>query len=208
MRTPLTYILLALNIAAFAFQTYVAELAENSADLVLDYGMAPSLALEEPWRWATMGFLHLDVFHLVVNMASLWALGLSLERYVGSVRFGLVYGLGLLGGSAAVWLWEEPMVYTVGASGAIFALVGAGIVMHLRHRQFPLYELGVLAVGVGWAFYADDGTSWQAHAGGAIAGFLLSLIFLLIPHRERREEEDQVDRSQSLEYRGTSGRLR
>lgn len=201
MRTPLTYILLALNVAVFGLQLYVGL---DNHDPILDYGFVGTEATEEPWRWITSAFLHLDVAHLVVNMASLWALGVSLERYIGTIRFGIVYFFGALGGSAAVWQLEDPTTYTVGASGAIFALVGAGIIAHLANGQMPLYELCILAVGVVWTFYADNGTSWQAHLGGAILGFVLGAIIMLAAKLSNRRGADPTtddEESHSLEHR-------
>lgn len=200
MRTPLTYILLAANIAVFGLQL---SLGLDNSDPITNYGFTGDEATEEPWRWITSAFIHLDAAHLVVNMASLWALGVSLERYIGTARFGIVYFLGALGGSAAVWQLEDPNVYTVGASGAIFALVGAGIIAHLVNGQMPLYELCVLAVGVVWSFYADNGVSWQAHLGGAILGFALGAVIMGANRLHVRREKTLPDDEDhdSLEHR-------
>lgn len=200
MRTPLTYILLALNVAVFGLQL---SLGLDNNDPIIDYGFTGREAIDEPWRWITSAFIHLDAAHLVVNMASLWALGVSLERYIGTARFGIVYFLGALGGSAAVWQLEDPSVYTVGASGAIFALVGAGIIAHLVNGQMPLYELCVLAIGVVWSFYADNGVSWQAHLGGAILGFVLGAVIMGANRLNNRRENIPPgdDEHESLEHR-------
>lgn len=202
MRTPLTYILLVVNIAVFGLQ-WVLGLDDHS--LVYDYGFVGTEATDEPWRWITSAFLHVDAAHLVVNMASLWALGVSLERYIGTIRFGIVYFFGALGGSAAVWQLEDPMTYTIGASGAIFALVGAGIIAHIVNGQLPFYELCVLGVGVVWAFYADNGTSWQAHLGGAILGFVLGSVIMLAAKLSNRRGADPTtdddEDAHSLEHR-------
>lgn len=191
MRTPVTYILIAANIAVFGLQLAAAG-GTGHAGLIDEYSMMGDQALEDPKRWITSAFLHANLSHLAVNTVSLWALGISLERYVGSLRFAIVYGLGALGGSAAVFVLEDPGVRTVGASGAIFALVGAGVVAHIRAREFPLYELGVFVVGVVWAYLEDNGTSWQAHLGGFIAGVALGFIFVFIAPHTRRESRRQA----------------
>lgn len=194
MRTPFTYTLIAINVVVFGLQLAAAG-STGDVGLIGEYSMIPDLALDEPQRWITSAFLHANVSHLAVNMVSLWALGVSLERYIGSVRFILVYLIGALGGSAAVFFLEDPSVRTVGASGAIFALVGAGVVAHIKAKEFPLYELGVFVVGVVWAYMADNGTSWQAHLGGFILGIALGVIFVfLTPRRPRQRREEDAAR--------------
>lgn len=191
MRTPITYLLIVVNIVVFGLQLAAAG-STGDVGLISQYSMVPDLAFSDPQRWITSAFLHANLAHISVNMVSLWALGVSLERYIGSVRFAIVYVIGALGGSAAVLFLEDGSVQTVGASGAIFALVGAGVVAHIKAKEFPLYELGVFVIGVVWAYMADNGTSWQAHLGGFIIGVALGFIFVFItPHRRRERRGDR-----------------
>ena len=84
----------------------------------------PEIADGEYWRLVTAGFLHAGFFHLLFNMLSLYILGGLLEPAVGRLRFGLIYFVSLLAGSFGALLLE-PTSPTVGASGAIFGLMGA-----------------------------------------------------------------------------------
>ena len=96
----------------------------------------------EWWRIVTGGFLHANVMHIGFNMFLLWLLGSELEPFLGRVRFGLLYGASLLAGSFGVLL-VDPTVPTVGASGAVFGLMGAipffviGCIAAWRQMQAP-----------------------------------------------------------------------
>src|SRR5438876_1215978 len=95
------------------------------------------------WRLITAAFLHYGPFHLLLNMLALWWFGSLLEQRIGSGRFLLLYLVSGLAGSAGALLWS-PLVPTVGASGAIFGILGAGLVLE-RQRD---YVFGGSALGI------------------------------------------------------------
>ena len=139
----------------------------------------------EPWRLLTAMVVHGGLWHLALNMLALWMLGRSLEPLLGRWRFVTLYVLGGLGGSVAV-ACIAPMSATVGASGAIFALFGALLVIG-RHIGANIRSLAVILLinlVVGFVFYQQ--IAWQAHVGGLAIGALVGLIFARTRRREQR----------------------
>lgn len=85
------------------------------------------------WQVVTNGFTHSDVLHIGFNMMALFFLGPVLERVLGRVRFLAIYFISLLGASLLVMLFAEGYVSTMGASGAIFGMLGAALLVALKH---------------------------------------------------------------------------
>jgi membrane associated rhomboid family serine protease len=146
----------------------------------------PSVANGEVYRLLTAGFLHAGLFHLLVNMYSLWILGNLLEPAIGRVRFLLIYFVALLAGSFGA-LIVTPNAVTVGASGAIFGLMSAGVVV-LRHRGIDPMQSGLpLWIGINLVFsFAVAGISVGGHIGGLIGGALAAVVLFELPDRVRR----------------------
>lgn len=137
---------------------------------------APSVAVGDWWRLVTGGFMHAGIFHLAMNMFLLWLLAQELEPALGGWRFGLLYGVSLLGGSlGAVALHPEAL--TVGASGAIFGLMGALVVLQLRAHQNPWRSgiAGLVILNVAFTFLIP-GISIGGHLGGLVAGAIGGLL--------------------------------
>lgn len=127
----------------------------------------------EVWRLLTGGFLHAGVLHLGVNMFSLWVLGRPLEAALGRLRFLGLYLAGLLGSSAVAYLLTPAGVPVVGASGAIFALLGALFVLGRRLGLDTRSLTGLLVINLVISF-AVPGISWQAHIGGLVTGAVVA----------------------------------
>lgn len=167
-----TWTLIGVNAAIYAVM-WLLQLANVQAIYWL--GLAPVVAFDEPWRIVTSGFVHsmTNPAHIALNMYTLWIFGRMLERDLGRLRFLLVYGISLLGGSAAVILLSPPTTLTVGASGAIFGLFGAVLAVALwgpKHHRSNLTSILVL-IGINVAFgFLVPGISWQGHLGGLLAG--------------------------------------
>ena len=139
----------------------------------------------EPYRLLTAVLVHGGLWHLALNMLALWMLGRSLEPMLGRWRFVTLYVLGGLGGSVAV-ACISPMTATVGASGAIFALFGALLVIG-RHIGANIRGLAVILgvnLVVGFVFYQQ--IAWQAHVGGLAVGALLGFIYARTRRRDQR----------------------
>lgn len=151
----------------------------------------PQVGLQ-PWRLFTVALVHDGFFHVGLNMLALWFIGRSLEPLLGRWRFLVLYLFGVLGGSVAVALLA-PTVWVVGASGAIFALFGALLVIG-RHIGADIRVIAIV-IGINFAlpfvlaFIGSIGTgdfvgalngvrvSWQAHLGGLATGAVVGLIY-------------------------------
>ena len=137
------------------------------------------------WQLVTSAFTHIEIWHIAMNMFALFVFGPALEGIVGRTRFLAIY---LLGGVAAsvmvVWASYE-FSSTVGASGAIFALLGALLVVARKGRlqsQWLVQNLvlGVVITVVGWRYI-----SWQGHLGGLIGGAVAAAIIAYAPKSRR-----------------------
>jgi membrane associated rhomboid family serine protease len=157
------------------------------------FGGGPSVAGPDPasgvaggavWRLLTTGFLHGSPVHLAVNMFSLWVLGRPLEAALGRLRFVGLYLTGLLGSSAVAYLLTPPYQPVVGASGAIFALLGAMFVLGRRLGIDVRSLSGVLIINLAISFLVPN-ISWQAHLGGLATGALVGA-GLLVAGQQRR----------------------
>ncbi|WNI34130.1 rhomboid family intramembrane serine protease [Streptomyces sp. ITFR-6] len=185
----ITKILLGINIAVF-----VAVLANSALvdDLVLlgranfYYGGPPEGIAEGQWyRLVTSMFLHQEVWHIAFNMLGLWWLGGPLEAALGRARFLALYMLSGLAGSALTYWLAAPNQPSLGASGAIFGLLGATAVLmrRLNYDMRPVFAL--LAINLIITFNPWGGIAWQAHVGGLVAGTLIAIGMVHAP-RERR----------------------
>jgi membrane associated rhomboid family serine protease len=159
----------------------------GGSSVTTNFGLfGPAVAQGEVYRLFTSGFLHAGLFHLLLNMYVLWILGTLLEPGVGRVRFTLIYVVSLLAGSFGA-LIVTPHALTVGASGAIFGLMGAAVVV-LRHRGIDPMQSGLpLWIGINLVFsFAVPGISIGGHIGGLIGGALAAIVLFELPDRIRR----------------------
>lgn len=142
----------------------------------------------EPWRALTSVFLHSTslIFHVLLNMYTLWIFGQLLEPMLGRARFLGLYLISGLAGSVGVVVFAAPNSQVLGASGAIFGLMGAFIVIQRRlgGNATQLYIL--LAINLAIGFIPGANISWQAHLGGLIGGTLVGLIYLETRKSSRR----------------------
>ena len=130
----------------------------------------------EPWRLLTAALVHSGFWHVGLNMLALWMMGRSLEPLLGRGRFLTLYLLSALGGSVAVALlsFTTPVA---GASGAIFGLFGALLVIG-RHIGANIGGIAIiLAINLAIGFIPGFNVSWQAHVGGLVVGALVGLIY-------------------------------
>jgi membrane associated rhomboid family serine protease len=187
----LTYLLIGINVLVFlggalggASATGGGGLGESR--LITEGALSrDAVADGEYWRLLTSGFLHAGLPHLLFNMLSLWILGSMLEPAIGRLRFALIYLVSLLCGSFGALLLE-PDGLTVGASGAIFGLMGAAAVF-ARHRGLSLMEsgLGIWIVLNLVITFTVDNISIGGHIGGLIGGALAALVLFDLGDRVR-----------------------
>jgi membrane associated rhomboid family serine protease len=148
-------------------------------------GAAGGVAGGEIWRLITSAFVHQQIWHLAVNMFTLWILGPPLERLLGRVRFTALYLVSALCGSAVAYAFTDPRVGVVGASGALFGLFGATVILSRKMKADMSWFLGTLAINVVINVLFARFLSWQGHLGGFIGGLLLGAALAYVP-RERR----------------------
>jgi membrane associated rhomboid family serine protease len=185
----LTYALIAVNVlvALAVFLSGASAVSFGGGSLVEALAVSRvEVARGEVWRIVTAGFVHAGMLHLAFNMLALWILGGLLEPTVGKLRFGLIYFVSLLAGTFGALLLTPPNVETVGASGGIFGLMGAAIVV-MRNRGVNLMESG-LAVWLGLNLlitFAIPGISIGGHLGGLVGGTLAALLLFEVGDRVR-----------------------
>ncbi|MGZ4427184.1 MAG: rhomboid family intramembrane serine protease [Nocardioidaceae bacterium] len=137
------------------------------------------------WQLLTSMFTQVQILHIGFNMLALYVLGPQLELVLGRARFLSVYLLSGLTGSVLVYWLSPPFVPTIGASGAIFGLMGALLVvalkLHADVRQLGMWiGLNFLITVVGRGFI-----SWQGHLGGFLGGVVLAALLVFAPRQHR-----------------------
>lgn len=187
--TPLTwalYLMVALNVGVWlanvlsgvsAFKPLPSELlhwgANSAASVVEDH---------QYWRLLSATFLHAGVLHIALNMLGLWEAGKQLNRLYGNAPFLMIYFASALVGSALSLHFSAQQAVSVGASGAVFGVLGALLTAMYRHRgRIPgtmsknvmSSQLVFLVYALGQGF-AKEGIDNAAHVGGLLAGSLLA----------------------------------
>jgi membrane associated rhomboid family serine protease len=183
-----TAVLGVLNVAVFAVTALSSPggFTANSASRLFDQlDLVPIRVAAEGEYWRLLGaaFLHIGPLHLIVNMLALFVVGPSLERVFGTWRYLAVYLLGALGGSVAVYLFDDPGRAVAGASGAIYGLFAATLVV-LRSLGLDARFM-LLAIGLNFAVSFAPGISLLGHLGGFIAGGLAALSLVYAPKSAR-----------------------
>jgi membrane associated rhomboid family serine protease len=188
-----TYGIIAVCIVMYALQwiipgqTVYEQLAYNNVFATPEYGAF------EPWRMLTAAFLHSpdSVLHIVLNMYTLWIFGQALEPLLGRIRFLALYLISAIGGSVGYLLLNpvlvpgQGLVGVVGASGAIFGLFGAMLLVQ-RHRGGDTRQLWVLIAINGFIGFLIPQIAWQAHLGGLVTGALCAAVLAYTPRGPRQ----------------------
>jgi membrane associated rhomboid family serine protease len=174
------WFLIALNVILFVITLIRPE------ETIYFLGLTPALLPQQPWTIISSMFIHGSIWHILLNMISLYFLGNFFIRAVGEKSFLAVFFLGGLAGNILFVLLANPFSTGIGASGAIFALGGALAVMIPRVPVFiffipvpiPLW----VAIIIFFLFSFLPRIAWQAHLGGLLLGLVAGLIF----NRRRR----------------------
>ncbi|MBP3035688.1 rhomboid family intramembrane serine protease [Arthrobacter sp. zg-ZUI100] len=148
---------------------------------------APQLTGREPWRMLSAAFLHSPggYLHIAFNLYALWFLGQGLEPQLGRLRFALLYLISALGGSVGVLLLSPLNQAVVGASGAIFGLFGALLVVLLQRRASVRSVLILLAANFALGLFVPS-IAWQAHLGGLLTGAACAAVLVYAPRTKHR----------------------
>ena len=197
-QAPLTVALIAINVVVYILQTRGhntvvvmnsgttggAQPVQGSVDG--HYGLwGPMVSSGEWWRLITNGFLHANVLHIGSNMLALFFIGRGLEPVLGALRLGLIYFVSLAAGSLGV-IVLDPNSLSIGASGAIFGLMGAYVVL-ARDRGISVMQSGigpVILLNLAITF-TIPGISKGGHIGGLIGGAAIG--WVVVEFAKRRE---------------------
>ncbi len=168
----------------------------RGASFTAELSFYPPQALAQPWRFLTSAFLHSTSFlpHILFNMYALWIVGPYLEGLLGRVRFALLYVVSAIGGSVGYFAivpatgsvftagaWETS---AIGASGAVFGLFAALLVVNRRLGRDTAGIIGLIAINAALAFVVQ-GIAWQAHLGGFVTGAAVAAALTFPPRRYR-----------------------
>jgi membrane associated rhomboid family serine protease len=185
-----TFALIAINVGIYLLELVLGGSLNGTNNTIYEHGVLVDRAIDsngdpvgvaegEWWRLLTAAFLHYGPIHLALNMFVLWFIGPALEEYLGHGRYALMYVVSGLAGSAGALLWT-PNALTVGASGAIWGVMGAALLLEWR----KIYVLGGQAMGLVVLNLAITflipGISRGGHIGGLIGGGLAALAFLYL----------------------------
>jgi membrane associated rhomboid family serine protease len=171
-----TKTLVALNVGIYLLELALGGSVNGTGNTIYEKGVlaAPLVDQGDWWRLITAAFLHYGPIHLAFNMLALWWFGSAVEQVLGRGRFLLLYVVSGLAGSAGALL-ASPNALTVGASGAIFGIMGAALVLEQqRIYVFGGGALSLIALNLVFTF-AVPGVSIGGHIGGLIGGALGTL---------------------------------
>ena len=185
----MTYTLIGITLAVFVLQL-IPGLAVT--DRLLYAGVYSIPGNFEPWRMITSVFVHSTglIFHVLLNMYTLWIFGQLLEGLLGRWRFLTLYLVSGFAGSVGVLWLGDPRTGVVGASGAIFGLMGAFLVIQRRLGGQTTQLFVLLGINLVIGFVPGFNVAWQAHLGGLIGGALVGLIY--VETRKRSQQALQV----------------
>ena len=176
------FALIAANFIIFIAVLFAGDLEWAKVNRFVYYlGLIPNDFIERPWTIFTAMFVHQEFLHLFGNMITLFFFGSYLSRLVGNTWFTLVYLIGGLAGNLLYLVLGPDYSIAIGASGAVYAVAGALVVLVPNLRIYlyfllpmPLWMV-VLIFFVAFSFLPQ--IAWQAHIGGLVIGLLAGFYF-------------------------------
>jgi membrane associated rhomboid family serine protease len=148
-------------------------------------GQQIGVADGEYYRLLTSAFMHGSILHIAFNMYALYLFGPPLEATLGRARFLALYLISALGGSAASYAFNAPNQASLGASGAVFGLFGAFLVVNRRFGRDNTSLLVLIGINLAIAFVPNTNIDWRAHVGGLVTGTLVAAAFAYAPRQRR-----------------------
>lgn len=180
VKTPIiTYSLIAINaIVWIVLNLYAMKSGQNINELLITYGAKENVLIMngEYWRFISPIFLHANITHLLLNCYSLYAVGVIVEKIYGRTKFAVIYFIAGIFGSIASFMFSPNS--GVGASGAIFGLLGAMLYIGVEKpalfkKHFGYNVIVTIFANLAYGF-SRAGIDNFAHIGGLIGGFLSS----------------------------------
>ena len=172
---PITKALIGINLAVYLVTVFQSHSTTPSGSIVtrfLLYG--PAVAHGDWWRLVTSMFLHASILHIGFNMYVLWVIGTPVEQYLGKARYIALYFVSGLAGAAGALL-QSPFTPVLGASGAIFGILGAMLILEWQVTgRLAGQAAALIGINLGLSFVIPN-ISWGGHVGGLIGGILIML---------------------------------
>ena len=185
-----TYSIIAVTVFVWLLQIFTGGLGGPVTDHLRVAGiwLAPDAGAFEPWRAVTTMLVHsMSPFHIGFNMLSLLMMGRILEPMLGHARFIVLYLISGIAGSVLMGV-ISPFTPAVGASGAVFGMFGALIVI-VRRLGGDISSILVI-VGINLVFgFVVGGVAWQAHVGGLIGGLAVGAIYATTRRHDQRTRQ-------------------
>ena len=183
-------VLIGINVVVYVLQIAVGAGVEHRFWLIAGPAFDPRLgqvvgvADGEYYRLLTAAFLHGSVLHIALNMYALYLFGPPVEAALGRVRFVGLYLTSALGGSALSYYFADPRTPSLGASGAIFGLLGAFLVLNRKLGRDSSSVLVLIVINFAFGLIAPN-IDWRAHLGGLVAGALCAAAVAYAPQTRR-----------------------
>jgi membrane associated rhomboid family serine protease len=136
------------------------------------------------YRLLTAAFLHASILHIALNMYALYLFGPPVEAAIGRVRFAALYLVSALGGSALSYAFANPLIPSLGASGAVFGLLGAYLVLNRKLGRDTSGVMALLVINFVFGLIAPN-IDWRAHLGGLVTGCLCAAVIAYAPADRR-----------------------
>lgn len=170
---PITYALLVINVLI-----WIGQISPFGYLFTNQMFYAPLFTPFEPWRMLTAGFVHdwTSPFHILLNSYAIWIFGRLLEPMLGPIRYLVVYLTSIVGGSVAVLWLSNPQMPVVGASGGLFGLMGAYLIVMSKIGGNTSQIFALIAINLSMGFFVS-GISWEGHLGGLATGLLMALAY-------------------------------
>ena len=187
-RSKMVWMILGINVVVFV----VLMLSGGSTDteVLIKFGALSSNLISEGqyWRFIACIFLHANLMHLGVNAFSLFIFGPTAEMFFGRIKFLVIYLIAGVGGSITSYVFIDPRSIGVGASGAVFGVLGSiAVYYYLNQHIYGKYGRGMMGgiglivlLNLGFGFTVQGVDNW-AHIGGLLFGILAA--FILQKHR-------------------------
>jgi membrane associated rhomboid family serine protease len=180
--TPATYVLIALNVAAYlaVIASGGGGLSSSGSAIVDNFGLQGLAVADGEWyRLLTGGFLHASILHLGFNMFAVYVIGRILEPGIGTPRFVALYFASLFAGSFGAILLSDPATVTIGASGAVFGIFGAlFVIARGRGLDEIASQLGLLLLINLALTFGIANISIGGHLGGLAGGVICALVLV------------------------------
>lgn len=191
--TPVVIGLIVVNVVAYLY-----EKSHFTFSFEAKYFLVPVLVHSHWYSLITSAFLHdpSNPWHILLNMISLAIVGPPVEAEMGRLRFLALYLLSAVGGSIGYYLLAPQNIPGVGASGAIFGLMGAYFVVAKLRGWETQTILGLLVVNAIYSF--TGGIAWQDHLGGLVTGALVALGLMWSPAGRMRRPSEVAQLVQGL----------